>query len=73
MKSDWIRNIDLSLHKNTHLTDKLNLQLRADVFNMNNTPTFQPPNTSFGSAQFGVVTAQQNAPRSIQLAVKLIY
>jgi hypothetical protein len=73
LRSDWIRNIDLSVHKNTHLTEKLNLQFRADAFNMDNTPTFQPPNTSFGSSQFGVVTAQQNAPRSIQLAVKLLY
>ena len=73
VRSDWIRNIDLSLHKNTHLTEKLNLQFRADAFNMDNTPTFQPPNTSFGSSQFGVVSAQQNTPRSIQLAVKLLY
>ncbi len=72
LRSDWIRNIDLSIHKNTHLSDKLTLQFRADAFNMDNTPTFQPPNTSFGSSTFGVVSAQQNAPRSIQLAVKLV-
>ena len=73
VRSDWNRNIDLSIHKNTRITERLNLQVRGDAFNMDNTPTFQPPNTSFGSAQFGVVTAQQNSPRSIQLAVKLIY
>jgi hypothetical protein len=73
VRSDWIRNIDLSVHKNTRITERLNLQLRADAFNMDNTPTFQPPNTSYGSAQFGSVTAQQNTPRSIQLAVKLLY
>ena len=73
LRSDWIRNIDLSLHKNVQLAGHLNLQLRMDAFNMDNTPTFQPPNTSFGSKQFGVVSAQANEPRTIQLAVKLLY
>lgn len=73
LRSDWVRNIDLSLHKDTHLTESMNLQLRVDAFNMDNTPTFAPPNTSYGSAQFGVVSAQQNAPRTIQLGVKLLY
>ncbi len=73
LRSDWIRNIDISLHKNTQLTSKMNLQIRVDAFNMDNTPTFAPPNTSFGSAQFGVVSAQQNSPRTIQLGFKLLY
>ncbi len=73
LRSDWIRNIDVSLHKNTQLSKNMNLQIRVDAFNMDNTPTFAPPNTSFGSAQFGVVSAQQNTPRTIQLGFKLLY
>ena len=73
LRSDWIRNIDLSLHKSVELKGRLSLQLRADAFNMDNTPTFQPPNTSFGSKQFGTVSAQANQPRTIQLGVKLLY
>lgn len=73
LRSDWIRNIDASLQKNQPLHDKLNLQLRIDAFNMDNTPTFAPPNTSYGSSQFGVVSAQQNQPRTIQLGVKVQY
>ncbi len=73
LRSDWIRNIDVSLHKNTLLTRNMNLQIRVDAFNMDNTPTFAPPNTSYGSSQFGVVSAQQNSPRTIQLGFKLLY
>ena len=72
-RGDWIRNIDLSLQKDTRLVRAATLQIRADAFNMDNTPTFAPPNTSYGSAQFGVVSAQQNTPRSIQLGVKVMY
>ena len=73
LRSDWIRNIDVSLHKDERLHDKLHLQLRVDAFNMDNTPTFAPPNTSYGSATFGVVSSQQNQPRSIQLGLKISY
>ncbi len=73
VRSDWVRNIDLSLHKSTHLTKKMDLEIRIDAFNMDNTPVFAPPNTSFGSSTFGVVSAQQNSPRTIQLGFKLLY
>jgi hypothetical protein len=73
VRSDWTRNIDLSLQKNIRIVRELNAQFRAEAFNLTNTPQFAPPNTAFGNANFGVVTAQQNQPRSIQFAVKLQY
>lgn len=73
LRSDWTRDIDVSLHKNVKITEKLHVQIRGDAFNMTNTPIFAPPNTSFGSAQFGVVSAQQNNPRAFQLGVKATY
>jgi hypothetical protein len=72
-RSDWTRNIDLSLHKSVRITERLSLQIRGEAFNLANTPIFAPPNTSFGSAAFGVVSAQSNQPRVIQLAMKLIF
>ena len=72
-RSDWQRGIDLSLHKNTHLTETLQLQIRAETFNLTNTPVFSPPNTSFGSPAFGTVSSVANQPRIVQLALKLIY
>ncbi len=72
-RSDWMRNADVSLHKNAHLTEKLTLQIRADAFNISNTVVFSPPNTSFGAAAFGTVSSQANQPRVLQFALKLLF
>jgi hypothetical protein len=72
-RSGYTRNVDLSLHKNTHMSEKLVLQFRAEAFNLANTPIFSPPNTSFGSPAFGTVSSQANQPRIIQLALKLLF
>ena len=72
LRSDSSRQVDLSLHKNTNLTERLKLQFRAEAFNLANTPRFAPPNTSFGNAQFGVVSAMENQSRVLQFALKLL-
>jgi hypothetical protein len=72
-RSDWTRGADISLHKNAHLTEKLTLQIRADAFNLSNTPVFSPPNVSYGSAAFGTVSSQANQPRVLQLGLKLLF
>jgi len=55
------------------VVEGLTVQFRAEFFNLTNTVRFAPPNTSFGSAAFGQVSAQSNQPRVIQFALKLIY
>jgi hypothetical protein len=72
-RSDWTRGLDLSLHKNLYLMEKLMLQIRADAFNLSNTPVFSPPNTSYGSSGFGTVSSQANQPRVLQLGLKLSF
>jgi outer membrane receptor protein involved in Fe transport len=73
IRSDGISNIDFSMVKNTKLHERFGLQFRAEFFNLTNTARFAPPNTSFGSAAFGQVSAQSNQPRILQFALKLIY
>ena len=52
----------------------MSLQFRAEAFNFANTPWFGGPNTTAGSAAFGVVTPSQvNDQRNVQLALKLIF
>jgi hypothetical protein len=72
-RSDYTRVVDLSLHKNTRIGDRLAVQLRADAFNLANTPVFAPPNTTFGTQVFGTVSSQANQPRILQFALKLMY
>ena len=64
--------VDLTLTKNTRFLERWNLQFRAEVFNISNTPRFAPPNASFGNPQFGAVNAQGNLPRIVQFGLKLI-
>jgi hypothetical protein len=71
LRGDGTRNIDFSLHKNTLLTERINVQFRAECFNLFNHPQFAPPNVNFGNAQFGVVSAQGNLPRVVQFGLKI--
>jgi Carboxypeptidase regulatory-like domain/TonB dependent receptor len=79
---DW----DLSVTKETQLTEKLALQLRGEVFNVLNHPNFALPNHNItpGSGPMGVITqtpdvAQTNpglgggGPRVIQLGAKFVF
>jgi hypothetical protein len=80
------RNVDFSITKNTWLTERLNLQLRAEFFNIFNHPNFALPAHTIipGSAPMGLITqtpdvAQTNpglgggGPRVIQLAAKFTF
>jgi len=73
VRSDGIKGIDFSVVKNTRIYESVALQFRAEFFNLTNTVRFAPPNTSFGAAAFGQVSAQSNQPRVVQFALKLIY
>jgi len=66
--------VDFSLFKAFRLHENLNLQLRAEAFNLTNTPWFGAPNTTLGGSAFGVVSpSQANDPRNVQIALKLVF
>jgi hypothetical protein len=78
--------VDFALTKNTPLADRVNLQLRAEFFNIFNHPNFALPNffVSPGTPNQGLITqtpdqAQTNpglgggGPRVIQLGVKVLF
>ena len=68
------RRIDLSLFKNIAMSGTMRLQLRAEIFNLTNTPSFANPNSNFGTAGFGSITSTGNAiPRQMQFAVKFLF
>ena len=51
----------------------MNLQIRGEFFNVMNRVQFADPGLGFGTPQFGVVSAQANNPRQIQIALKLLF
>jgi hypothetical protein len=67
------RNLDLSLFKHLALGERLTMEFRAEAFNAFNTPVFAGPNTNVSSSSFGVISSQANAPRQMQLGLKLLF
>jgi hypothetical protein len=67
-----INNWDLTLLKNTEITERVNLQFRAEFFNLFNHTQFLGPTGLTGSASFGDVSAAQ-APRIGQLALRVTF
>lgn len=71
---------DLSLAKNTSISEKLRLQFRAEFFNVFNRANFGSPNAVvFGSASAtpsptaGVITSTSTTSRQIQFGLKLVW
>ena len=73
VRTDWTRNLDFSLFKNFRITERFQLQFRAESFNLTNTPVFGAPGTTINGSNFGVITGQSNTPRNIQLGLKLLF
>ncbi|MEK7408458.1 MAG: TonB-dependent receptor [Acidobacteriota bacterium] len=69
------KNFDASLFKNFYLDrDKGRyLQLRAEAYNVTNTPILGGPNVTWGSPSFGVISGQANSPREIQFGAKIYF
>ncbi len=73
IRTDGVYNFDLSLFKNFRVVERLNVQFRAEALNAFNTPRFGGPNTSVTSSSFGNITSQANAPRQVQLGLKVLF
>lgn len=64
---------DTSLVKNITIGERVTTQLRAQVYNLLNTPQFQNPNTSIGNGQFGQLLSPRVSPpnRELELALRV--
>jgi hypothetical protein len=73
-RADGINTLDLSLAKNTRITEGVHAQLRGDFFNFLNRPQFSAPATSSAtSSGFGQSTSQANLPRQVQVELKVLF
>jgi hypothetical protein len=66
------RDVDLALIRRVPLRSGTAIELRAEVFDLFNTPNLGAPNGVAGSAAFGTITSALD-PRVGQLAVKLLF
>jgi carboxypeptidase family protein len=66
--------LNASIEKTFWLTEKYALQFRGESFNVTNTPILGAPATDFKNPRFGQLPlAQDNFPRYIQIAAKIIF
>jgi hypothetical protein len=76
-KSNGFRNpafveTDSTLYKNTHITERVNFQVRFEFFNLFNHPNFQNVQGDLSQANFGQVTSQL-LPRFWQIGGKITF
>lgn len=67
----WFFNVDLNLIKRTRIKEALNVEFRADAFNLFNRTNFNVGQVqNINSPQFGQITSAFD-PRILQFALKL--
>ena len=66
------RDVDLALMRRIPVGSSQAIELRAEVFNLLNTPNLGTPNAVAGAANFGTITTAFD-PRVVQLALKFVF
>jgi hypothetical protein len=74
LRGPGIANYDFAIFKRTAITERFNLEFRAESFNLFNRVQFGQPNVQYNPAAnntFGVISTQLNQPRLMQMALRL--
>jgi hypothetical protein len=73
LRTDGMRNVDMTFSKTFTLREDMHLEVRADFFNILNTPRFAIADNFYGDSTFGQITSTANGsnPRRGQLGVRL--
>ena len=66
------QNVNVSLIKNTAIRESINIQFRAEFFNVFNRPNFNLPDNFVGSPTVGRISSAKD-PRHIQFGLKLLF
>ena len=65
--------MDAGLTREMRLGRTRRLQLRWEVFNVTNHPSYGLPNSNLGSADFGTIRSTVSTPRQMQFGLKLLF
>jgi len=66
-----IDNFDFAALKTTSVTERTNVQFRAEFFNIFNCKQFAQPDSSLGSNTFGQIMGDNNQPRLVQFSLRV--
>lgn len=64
---------DLALYKDTHITERIGLQLRLDAQNAFNHAQFNNPTSNWNSGSFGRIRSTFEGPRILQLGARFTF
>lgn len=73
LRSDWYKNLDLSIFRQFPITERFRVEFRFETFNLTNTPVWAVPVTSLEAPNFGAVTSTANTARQLQFGLKLYF
>jgi hypothetical protein len=75
VRSPGVHNLDFALTKTTQLYERLNMEFRAEAFNLTNTPHFGLPDTNMADLTFGQLNTMLPSPppRELQFAAKFTF
>ncbi len=73
VRADGWNQLDSSMLKNFHFSEKAYLQFRFETFNTLNHPFFSAPSTSATSSSFGYITGETATPRVVQLGARIVF
>jgi Na+-transporting NADH:ubiquinone oxidoreductase subunit NqrD len=64
--------LDLSIFRKFTI-ERVQLEFRAEAFNLTNTPVWASPNGTLNGATFGQVLSTASTQRELQLALKISF
>lgn len=72
IRGPGVSTVDAFVVKNFRLVERVNLQYRAEIFNLLNHPIYTELSTTLGASNFGQVTGAASA-RVMQMGLKLVF
>ena len=73
LRGDGTNELNASVLKRFDVAERKYFQLRVECFNVANRPTFAFPNLAPTNSAFGLITAQSNRSRSLQLGGRFVF
>ncbi len=73
LRSPFLNLWDISIVKQVPLSGRVRMQFNIEFLNATNRVVYNDANTNPRDAGFGTVTSQNNLPRDIQLAAKIVW
>ncbi len=73
LRDNGVANWDFTISKNIPLTEQMNFEFKAEMFNLFNRTQFGDPGGSVGSSTYGVVSTVLGNPRLVQFSGRLTF